>query len=480
MLSTFRHIPRVSRNFSSASTIKVDDPYTGEIYCEVDLLDETEVMSRAAIASEVQTAWAKTPLSERIAVCDRMIKAMHANADQISRDISCMMGKPEKNARGEIAGMEERARGMMELAESALADEVLPAKDNFVRRITKEPVGTVLVLAPWNYPLLTSVNTIVPAVLAGNSVLIKQSGRTPLCANHFADAFAAAGAPEGLVQVVNCSHEVSASLIESRKVNFVAFTGSVQGGQAVYETVGRSTFIDATLELGGKDPAFVAEDADISAAAEGLVDGAFFNAGQSCCGIERVYVHRSHYESFLEKAAKIISGYVLGDPRDPSTTMGPLATQQSADFLYEQVQDAVAKGARVITGGKPCNDAAGKGRFFAPTLLAECDHSMEIMTEESFGPVLGVCPVDSEEEAVRLMNDSQYGLTAVIFSNSVETADRLAPQLEAGTIFLNRCDYLDPLLPWGGVKDTGKGVSLSPHGFSGVTKLKGYHFKIKA
>jgi acyl-CoA reductase-like NAD-dependent aldehyde dehydrogenase len=478
-LRAARHLATTAmRRRALSTTIAVDDPYTGETYCEAELFDEAEVMRRADVAKAAQRQWRATPLAERIAVCGRMIEAMHADADRISSDISGMMGKPVHNARGEIGGMEERARAMMELAEEALADEILPEKENFARRIVKEPVGTVLVIAPWNFPLLTAVNTVVPAVLAGNAVLIKQSERTPLCADHFVDAFLSAGAPEGLVQSANCAHDVSAALIASRKVDYVAFTGSVAGGRQVYSEVGATTFCDATLELGGKDAAYVAEDADVAAAAAGLVDGAMFNAGQSCCGIERIYVHRSLYETFLDAARTEIDALVIGDPKDLSTSVGPMAQPMAPNLLLAQVEDAQRKGARVLTGGAPCTDASGKGRFFPPTLLADCDHTMECMKEESFGPLVAVCPVDDEDDAIAKMNDSPYGLTAAVFSSNSETAERMAPQLDVGTVFMNRCDYLDPLLPWSGQKDTGKGCSLSRHGFNGVTRLKGYHFKM--
>ena len=367
---------------------------------------------------------------------------------------------------------------MMALAPDVLKSEVLPDKPGFRRLITKEPVGVVLTIAPWNYPILTTINSVAPAILSGNSVIIKHSARTPLCADHFVDAFLEAGAPEGLVTALHTGHDEVAQVIRHPSIGFVSFTGSVPGGGAVYRAVASERFIDATLELGGKDPGYVAEDANLDAAVDTLIDGAFFNNGQSCCGIERVYVHESKYDAFLEQAQTVLAGYRLGNPADASTTHGPLAQANACSFLQSQTDDAKARGARLLMGGSATVDAAGKGRFFQPTLLAECDHTMDIMTEESFGPVLGVAPVRSDEEAIALMNDSEYGLTASIFTGSEERAAEMAPRIETGTLFMNRCDYLDPLLPWTGVKNTGKGVSLSAHGFQGFNKLKGYHFKL--
>jgi len=335
----------------------------------------------------------------------------------------------------------------------------------------------VLCLSPWNYPLLTAINTIIPAILAGNSIVIKHSPRTPLMANVFQKAFEEEGAPKGLVSGIFTSHEVIHSAILNPHVGFVAFTGSILGGHEIYKTVSKR-FIDCTLELGGKDPAYVAADADLPYTVDCLIDGAIYNAGQSCCAIERIYVHRSVYSEFLNLALPLVKAYNLGDPLHSSTTLGPMAQPDAPKFLSEQITDAVQKGARLLCGGKPSTDRSGKGRFFEASLIADCNHNMALMKEESFGPVVGVMPVDSEKEAVGLMNDSRYGLTAAVFSKDVGLAEKMAPSLKAGTIFMNRCDFLDPELPWTGQKDSGKGVSLSNHGFRGVTRLKGYNFKI--
>eukprot|EP00211_Chloroparvula_japonica_P002965 CAMPEP_0119133228 /NCGR_PEP_ID=MMETSP1310-20130426/13267_1 /TAXON_ID=464262 /ORGANISM="Genus nov. species nov., Strain RCC2339" /LENGTH=446 /DNA_ID=CAMNT_0007123915 /DNA_START=48 /DNA_END=1385 /DNA_ORIENTATION=+ len=428
-------------------TVAVDNPYTGDTFCEINLSDQTEAAKRVASASTAYKSWRTSSLADRIQLCERFMDEMEKNKDQVARDISGMMGKPLQQSYGEIKGMYQRVRGMIAAAPEALASELVEDSAEGYRSIQKVPVGVVLIIAPWNYPLLTSINTVVPAILAGNSVIIKQSYRTPLCANHFEDAFASANAPEGLVTALHADHDVTGDVIADERVGFVAFTGSVRGGHEVYQKVSRR-FIDATLELGGKDPAYVAADADPKSAAEGLIDGAFYNAGQSCCGIERVYVHESHYDAFLEHALPIVEGYKLGDPSDPATSLGPMALPGAPAELQAQVDQARERGARVLCGGHPTTDSKGFGRFFAPTLVADCKQDMDIIQEESFGPVLGVMPVKSDEEALSHMNDSKYGLTAAVFTSSKERAMSMASRLECGTVFMNRCDNLDPELPW--------------------------------
>jgi acyl-CoA reductase-like NAD-dependent aldehyde dehydrogenase len=471
-----RTTPEMDLEDAMARAIRVDDPFTGDLHCELGELSLEQAGAAVDRAAEAQRTWGEVSVEERVALCAAFLSAFETRSEQVASDITGQMGKPLAQAGGEVRAMAGRARTMMALAPEALADEPLPDKAGFDRKIAREPIGVALVIAPWNYPLLTAVSSIVPAVLAGNSVLLKHSSRTPQCADHFADAFAEAGAPEGLVTALHAGHGTIAEVMGRPEVGYVAFTGSVSGGHTIYGQAAKR-FIDAGLELGGKDPGYVAEDADVDAAIAGLVDGAYYNAGQSCCGIERVYVHQAHYERFLEGAAAAVGEYRLGDPRAAETNMGPLAQAGTPEFLQGQVQEARQKGARVLCGGEP-TDVEGKGRFFQPALVADCDHNMSLMMEESFGPVLGVAPVASDEEAVALMNDSPYGLTASLWTTDLERAQRLAPRIQAGTVFMNRCDFLDPLLPWVGVKDTGKGVTLSRHGFGPVTRLKSYHFKL--
>jgi len=465
---------------SKSTMLQVDNPYTGEVFCEVEMVDRAEAERAVTAAKRAQLEWRQTSLDERLALCNRFMDAMESMRDQVADEISGMMGKPRHQAFGEVGGVYERTNGMMAHAPHVLAEETLETKNGCERSITREPVGVVLAICPWNFPLLTAVNTIVPAILAGNAVVVKHSERTPLCGEHFQRAFEIAGAPKGLVTSVNCTHDVTATMIHDRRVNFVSFTGSVRGGHEVYRTVANERFINATLELGGKDPAYVAPDADAAEAAAGLVDGAMFNAGQSCCGIERVYVHTSKYDDFLAAAKELCDAYVLGDPMCGETHNGPQALPTSVPFLEGQVKDAVSKGARLLSGSSSgTHDASGRGRFFAPTLLADCTHDMDVMVEESFGPILPVTRVESDEEAVARMNDSSYGLTAAIFTQSQERVRDMGKSIETGTVFMNRCDYLDPDLPWtAGGENTGKGVSLSKYGFDGVTRLKGFNMRV--
>jgi acyl-CoA reductase-like NAD-dependent aldehyde dehydrogenase len=461
----------------SKRTLRVDNPFSGEVTCELPYASANEAMRAVDTAAQVQRKFGRTPVGDRAALVRQFCNAARADKESIAQDITQMMGKPLKEARGEVDTMIDRASYMASIAEEALADEPLPEKAGFKRFIAREPLGVVLDVAPWNYPLLTAVNVIVPAVLAGNSVIVKHASRTPLCGEHFARAFAKAGAPKDLVQAVATDHGTVSKMIARPEVGYVAFTGSVPGGHHIYGEAAKR-FIGVGLELGGKDPGYVAEDADLGHAVANLIDGAFYNAGQSCCGIERIYVHEKLYDRFVEQAAQLARSYQLGDPMDDATTMGPMATADAPGFLAKQIQEAKAKGARVLTGGEPTS-VNGKGRFFAPTVVAEATHQMSMMVEESFGPIVGIAPVKDDQQALQLMNDSPYGLTAAIWTASEERARELGRQLETGTVFMNRCDYLDPALAWVGVKDSGLGCSLSKHGLLALTRPKSFHLRLK-
>jgi acyl-CoA reductase-like NAD-dependent aldehyde dehydrogenase len=441
-------------------------------------LNEAESLIEKAAAA--QKEWQHVPLQQRIELCERFLDILEQRRLEIAADITGQMGKPLQQALNELNGVKERTVAMCALAPSMLAMEENPGNEppdaGFYKAIVREPVGVVLVVAPWNYLLLTSVNHVVPAILSGNAVAMKHASRTPLCANHFVDAFAAAGAPEGLVVSIPGDHSTINTIMGHPKVNYVAFTGSVEGGRRIYQTAA-THLIEACTELGGKDPAYVAEDADPATAAAALIDGAFYNAGQSCCAIERVYVHESKYADFLEAATAEVAALAgkMGDPMAESTGLGPLANDDR-DFLHTQVQQAVDKGARVLFDSK--EHLPSSGRFFSPTLLADCTHDMDLMTVESFGPVLGVTKVADDDVAIQMFNDSPYGLSAAVYTDDVDRAHRFGREVETGTLFMNRCDYLDPYLPWTGVKDTGKGVSLSRHAFSLCTRLKSIHFRL--
>ena len=434
-----------------------------------------------ALEKKVQSArdaflkWRRVPLEERMRVVAGGIARFRAAKEEIARDVTRQMGKPIAEARREVDTCCARAEYMLSIAKETLAPDVLPAAENFHLRIEHEPLGVVFNLAAWNYPLLIPVNVIAPALLAGNTVLLKHSARTPLCGAHFEHAFTPKELP-GLVTSLVLSHEETARLIADPRIDHVAFTGSVEGGREVYREAAKR-FIDAGLELGGKDPAYVSPDADIEFAAENVVDGACYNAGQSCCAVERVYVHRSLYEEFLRRARAILERYVLGDPMNEATTMGPLAGAGALDTCQKHVDDAVQRGARLLLGGK--RRAGTNGNFFEPTLLADVPNDALVMQEETFGPLVPVAQVASDEEALVRMNDSRYGLTASVWTGSPERAERFARDLEAGTIYQNRCDYLDPKLAWTGYKESGKGCTLSKYGFFHLTKRKSVHFRVK-
>lgn len=459
------------------SAFRVDDPFRGDVIAEVPLLDAARAHSAVERASAAQRTWARRSLDERVAVVQAFVAALERRSDVVARDISMQMGKPIVQARAEVATCLDRVRALIALAPGALAAEELPEKPGFRRWISHEPVGVVLVIAAWNYPLLVAVNALAAAVLAGNAVLVKHAARTPLCAEHFAAAFVEAGAPADLVAPLHTSHEVVARVIDHPAVGYVSFTGSVRGGRELYGTVAARRFVEVGLELGGKDPAYVAADADLGSAVENLVDGAMYNAGQSCCAVERIYVHRSLYDRFVEQAVRLVRAYRLGDPLDEATTMGPMALHDAPSVLAAQVADAQAGGGKVLCGGEPLS-VDGRGRFFAPTVVADAPQRSSLMQEESFGPVVGIAPVDSDEEAVRLMNDTRFGLTASIWTSDPARARRLGALVDAGTIFLNRCDYLDPELAWSGWKESGRGVSLSRFGFLPVTRRKSWHFRM--
>jgi len=366
---------------------------------------------------------------------------------------------------------------MISIAESSLATVQLEEKEGFVRYIKREALGVVFVIAPWNFPYMTAINAIMPALMAGNSVILKHSAQTPLCAERLAQAFAEAGLPEGVFQYLHLSHSATADVIQSPHVAHVCFTGSVEAG-AIIEKSAAGRFIGLGLELGGKDPAYVRADVDLDQAVDTVIDGAFFNSGQSCCGIERIYVDASIHDTFIEKAAALINQYKLGPANDPETTLGPMVKAAAADFVRGQVTDAIAQGAisHIDESLFPASKAGSA--YLAPQLLSNVNHSMRVMTQESFGPVVGVYKVESDQQAIELMNDSEFGLTASIFTKDIERGIALGEQLETGTFFINRCDYLDPALAWTGVKNSGRGCTLSSMGYEQLTRPKSFHIKM--
>jgi acyl-CoA reductase-like NAD-dependent aldehyde dehydrogenase len=461
---------------SDARILLVDNPFTGDPACRVALADEAAVGVVLDGARAAARSWRASQIDERVALCERAVASMEESSKSIARDITQMMGKPLAQSSGEVRTCVARARHMIAIASEALEEVVLPPVPGFERRVVREPLGVVFDLPAWNYPLLTAVNCVVPAVLAGNAVVVKHSPRSPLCGEHFARAFEQAGAPAHLVQSLHCDHPTSERIVGDERVDHVVFTGSIYGGHRIVEA-GAKRFLHPCLELGGNDPAYVAPDCDLEKTVESVVDGAIYNAGQSCCAVERVYVHKSIYGRFLEMAEPLVRAYVLGDPMSEKTTLGPIAQPHHVPELEALVQDARARGARILAGGKRTS-VDGRGRFFEATLVADCSHSMKLFRQESFGPILPVMPVESDDDALAKMNDSRLGLTASVWTRDPGRASRFAHALECGTVFMNRCDYLDPALPWSGWKDSGRGVSLSTLGFEALTRPKALHFRL--
>lgn len=469
----------VGSNF--AATYRCVSPVDGRLFAERPLTSDRAADEALAAARTAARSWQATPIDERAALCTRFVDAFGARRDAIAEEITWQMGRPLRHAPAEIRTFEERARAMIGLAAEALADLQVPPTGGFTRFIRKEPLGIVLVMAPWNYPYLTAVNAVVPALLAGNVVLLKHSEQTFLCAERFADAFEAAGLPEGVFQALRLSHEQSASLIgRDGGPDLVCFTGSVGGGSAVQRAAAnrRDRFVTVGLELGGKDAAYVRADVDLDAAVAGLVDGAFYNAGQSCCGVERIYVHADVYDRFVKQYVDAVRALRLGDPTDPGTTLGPLVRTRSADFVREQIRHAVGDGARTLIDPADFPSDEPGTPYLAPQVLVDVNHAMDVMAEETFGPVVGIMKVDTDAEAVGLVNDSPYGLTASVWTVDEDAALDLGSQLEVGTVFMNRCDYLDPALAWTGVKASGRGVTLSRLGYEQLTRPKSFHLRL--
>lgn len=456
--------------------IKTTSPVNGSIVAQRPLTDSNGIRHALANARNAQLIWQSYSLDKRAKICEKAVQYFESHAQEIAEQISWQMGRPIAYSAGEIAGLAQRARHMIAIAPQALADSMPSAQTGFTRFIRRQPLGIVFTIAPWNYPLLTTVNSVMPALMAGNCVLLKPSAQTPLCGEIFIKAFTAAGLPEHVLQCLFLTHDATNNIIASNQVDFVCFTGSVEAGQNV-EQAAAGTFTGLGLELGGKDPAYVREDADLEYSVEQLVDGAFFNSGQSCCGIERIYVHHTLYDDFIKQFAQIVSQYKLGNPMDPTTTLGPVVKPAAANWVRKQTSNAIAAGAKALIDVSlfPLDD--GKGAYLAPQVLINVDHSMSVMREESFGPIVGIMKVADDSQALTLMNDSDLGLTASIWTKDEKAAEELGNQLQTGTVFMNRCDYLDPALAWTGVKNTGRGITLSMLGYDQLTRAKSFHLK---
>lgn len=454
-------------------TIKCISPIDGSVYAERPTLTRAQADAAVATAKSAQQDWAARPLSDRIALVQAGVAAIGAMNDDIVPELAWQMGRPVRYG-GEFSGFNERASHMADIATESLADIVVEDSDSFRRVIKRVPHGVVLVVAPWNYPYMTAINSVAPALIAGNAVILKHASQTLLVGERLESAFRSAGIPEGVFQNVFLDHQTTSDLIAARAFGFVNFTGSVGGGKAM-EAAASGTFTGLGLELGGKDPGYVMEDANLDAAVETLIDGAMFNAGQCCCGIERIYVHESLFEAFVSKAVAIVKTYKLGNPLDPETTLGPMAHLRFAQEVRSQTAEAIAAGATAHID--PADFPQDGGAYLMPQILTGVTHDMRVMREESFGPVVGIMPVKDDAEAIALMNDSDFGLTASLWTQDAARAEAIADQIETGTVFMNRADYLDPALCWTGCKDTGRGGGLSVIGYHNLTRPKSYHLK---
>ena len=452
-------------------------PVDSKILASRPFASDADVAAAVATARTAMREWRTQSISARASLCQAFVDAMLSMEAEIVPELAGQMGRPVRYGAGELRGFEERARYMIAIAPDALAPVTPPEKPGFERFIAREPLGVVLTVAPWNYPYLTAVNSVVPALMAGNVVILKHAAQTLLVGERFQMAADMAGFPRGVLQNLALSHEQTSQLIGSHGIDMVCFTGSVEAGK-VMESAAAGAFIQVGLELGGKDPAYVRADANLAYAIENLVDGAFFNSGQSCCGIERIYVHESLFDAFVEGFVALTKTYVLGDPHDPATTLGPMVKASAADFVRHQIAQAIAGGATAHIDPATFSRDAAATPYMAPQVLTGVTHAMSVMRDESFGPVVGIMKVSGDAEAIHLMNDSPFGLTASIWSEDMDAARTIAPHIETGTIFLNRCDYLDPGLAWTGVKDTGRGVTLSTLGYDHLTRPKSYHFRL--
>ena len=461
-----------------AEKITCISPVDGRVYASRPVASRKQIAGAFAAARAAQERWKRLPLAERAAYCTAAVDAMVAMTDEIVPELAWQMGRPIRYGAGEVRGFEERARYMISIAEPALADIDPGPKEGFVRYIRRDPLGVVFTIAPWNYPYLTAVNSVIPALMAGNTVVLKHAASTLLVAERFHQAFDRAKLPPDVFQHLVLSHPQVGEVIRNRLADMVCFTGSVAGGKAMEEaSAGR--FINVGLELGGKDPAYVRPDANLAHAVENLVDGSFFNSGQSCCAIERIYVHEQVWSEFLDGFVDLTRKYVLGSPLEPATTLGPMVRPEAAAFVRKQIAAAVRAGATPHIDAKAFPMDRRGTPYLAPQVLTGVTHGMSVMMDESFGPVIGLMKVSGDGEAIELMNDSPYGLTAAIWTEDVDAAQAIGRDIETGTVFMNRCDYLDPALTWTGVKDTGRGATLSKLGYEALTRPKSYHLRTR-
>ena len=452
-------------------------PIDGRLYAERSAATAAQIDQALQRARAAQPLWQRVPLAERAAIIERFCSEFEQRGPQIATELTWQMGRPQRFAASEVRGTLERARYMIAIAATALADIDAGPKPGYRRFIRREPLGVVFTVAAWNYPYLIAVNSVVPALLAGNAVVLKHSAQTPLCGERFAECFAAAGLPAGVFTVLHLEHADTERVIRDPRVDFVAFTGSVAGGRSV-QRVAAERFIGVGLELGGCDPVYVRHDADLPHAIENIVDGAYFNSGQSCCGLQRIYVHESVHEPFTRGCIELIQQYRLGDPLAPETTLGPVVRTAAAEAIRAQVRASIVAGARALIEERDFPRSQPGTAYLAPQLLLDAPAHSPVMREEIFGPVAGVMKVRSDLEAVAQMNNNVFGLTAAVWTRDAAAAVALGEQVQTGTWFMNRCDYLDPALAWAGVKESGRGCTLSVVGYEHLTRPKSFHLRV--
>lgn len=456
--------------------IKTVSPIDGSVYYSGKEHSQNDIEIALKLAKKDFSDWSGLSVKERAKYVSLFVEEINNNKNDIALELTWQMGRPLSQTPGEIGGFVERAKYMIEIAEETLKPLELKDQSDFKRWMERVPLGVLAVLSPWNYPFLTSVNAIVPALMAGNVVILKHSFQTPLVAERYLKAARKAGFPEGVFQILHLNHKNTSQLVAHSKVDGVCFTGSVKGGIAIQNSL-MDKFIPCGLELGGKDPAYVRADADLNNTVENLVEGSFFNSGQSCCGIERIYVHESLYDNFVEGFVDITKKYQLGNPLESGINLGPMVKTSAAAFVRDQINEAVKKGATSLVDESLFSASKKDTPYLSPHVMINVNHDMKLMTEESFGPVVGIMKVKNDTEAIQLMNDSQYGLTASIWTKDINRAESLGYQIEAGTVFMNRCDYLDPALAWTGIKNSGRGVTLSKMGYEHVTRIRSFHFR---
>ena len=455
---------------------EVITPVDGSAYLAVDMMESAEIQAICAKARNAQKKWEKVPLAEKLQKIEKARDLFTVHLDEIAETICWSMGRPLHHAKLVINPMNDRLNFIADTAEEHLKAKKYEDQPNIERYIRRIPHGNVLVIGPWNYPFLTVINVVFPALVTGNAVILKHALQTHKTALVLEKIIKEADFPPDIFNVIAANHDTIAQMISNHWVDFVSFTGSVRGGREI-ERAAAGTFIGCNLELGGKDPAYILEDCNIEKTVQGIAEGSFYNTGQCCCGVERVYVRKEIEKKFTEALVAETNKLVLGNPTKASTTLGPMVSKKQADQVRQEIAIALQEHAIALIDEKNFPRSTGEDAYLAPQILNNVNHGMRYMKEETFGPCIGIMSVENDEEAISLMNDSHYGLTASIWSDDLDRSKKVADQVEVGTVFMNRCDYLDPYLPWSGVKDTGRGCSLSLYGYDILTKTKGYHLR---